>query len=70
LEELEYALDKINNPKALGDASLQLMQVVSQRLGEISTPSTAEKGVVIREILREAFERLRISGTRTDSAPE
>ncbi len=70
LEELETALDKINDPKALGDVSLAHMHAVSQRLVKNTPPSTMEKGTVIREVLREAFERLRAVGTRNDSAPE
>lgn len=70
IEELETALDKINDPKALDDVSLAQMQTVSQHLGKNRPPSTMEKGVVIRSVLREAFERLRAGGNRSDSAPE
>ncbi len=70
IEELETALEKINDPKVLGDGSLAHMQTISQRLGKNGPPSTMEKGTAIREVLREAFELLRAGGTRNDSAAE
>jgi Novel STAND NTPase 2 len=70
LEELESALDKINDPESLGTGILAYMQIVSRRLGRNAPPSTMEKGTVVREVLREAFELLRVGGTRNDSASE
>ncbi len=70
LEELDTALDTISDPKALGNGSLAYMQIVLQRLGKNTPPSTMEKGTVIREVLREAFEHLRAGSIRSDSAPE
>ena len=69
-KELEDILDCLNDPKALGDVSLRYMHVVSQRLELKPSPSTTERGQVIREILYEAFERLRATGVRSDTAPE
>lgn len=68
--ELEHALDKINDPRALGDANLRLMKTVTRRLKRDTGPSIVEKGMVIREVLNEAFERLRDGAIRVDSAPE
>jgi len=69
--DLEDALDKIHDLKALGEANLRLMKAVTQRLKRYAFPSIVEKGIVIREVLYEAFERLRGSTTtRNDSAPE
>jgi hypothetical protein len=69
-DELEVALDKIDDSQALGMTNLRLMRTVSQRLEKDTTLSTAKRGVVIREILNEALEHLRGSGSRTESAPE
>jgi len=70
IKELEDALDKINDPKALADGSLADMQIVLQRLGKNDLPSPTEKGVAIRAVLHEAFEGLRAGGIRSDSALE
>ena len=70
LEELDTTLDTINDPQALGSGSLAYMQIISQRLGNNASPSVMEKGVVVREVLREAHERLKASSIRSDSAPE
>lgn len=69
-KELEKLLGKINKQNELGRSSLQHMQTVAQRLAQNPSPSDAERGIVIREVLREAFERLRAHGTRSDSAAE
>ncbi len=67
VDELERALDKINDPKALGDANLRLMKTVTRRL-KMNTGSTiVEKGMVIRDVLNEAFERLRDGAIRIES---
>jgi len=69
-EELERALDNFDDVRALGETNLRLMNLVSQRLKMDNSRTVAEKGMVIRSILNEAFERLRGLGVRTDSAPE
>ena len=70
MDELDSALDKIDDPQALGMTNLRLMKTVSQRLGKDTTISTTKRGMTIREILNDALEQLRGSGSRTDSAPE
>ena len=67
-QELEIALDKMNDPVALGETNLRLLKIVSQRLKKDMLPSTIEKSMVIREILNEAFERLHGNGSQADSA--
>jgi hypothetical protein len=66
-EELENALDEIDNTAALGETNLQLLNLVSQRLKKETPPSAAEKGLVIRTILNEALEQLRGSQARSDT---
>lgn len=68
VEELEAALDKIDDVKDLGDTNLAHMRVITQRLQ--AGASSAEKGRVAREVLREALEQLKGDGQRTDSAPD
>lgn len=69
-DELETALEKINDPQALGMTNLRLMRVVFERLGKDSDLSNTKRGVIIREILQEALERLRGHGSRTDATAD
>jgi hypothetical protein len=66
-EELEYALDNIDDTAALGETNLRLMSLVSKRLRKDISLTAVEKGMAIRSILNEAFERLRCPGVRSDS---
>ncbi len=69
-DELENALNKLDDPAALGTSDLRLMKIVSQRFSKEKPPSAVEKGMAIREILNAALERLHGQGQRTDSAPD
>lgn len=68
-DELEKALDSIDDARALGTTNLRLMNLVARRLENAIAPSLVERGMVIRAILNEAFERLRGSLIRTDTDP-
>ncbi len=68
-EELEKALDSIDDARALGATNLRLMNLVARRLENAMAPSVVERGMMIRSILQEAFERLRGSQIRTDTDP-
>jgi hypothetical protein len=68
-EELEHSLDNIDDAGALGETNLRLMNLVSQRLRKDISPAVVEKGMAIRSILNEAFERLRGQAVRNDSDP-
>jgi hypothetical protein len=70
VEELERALNKINDLEALGNESLALMQIVLRRLRKNTTLTTLEIGTVVREVLTLAFERLKPAGIRSDAAAE
>ena len=69
VEELELALDKISDPRALGETNLRLLKSVSQRFSNENDTSTAERGMAIRAVLNEAFDRLRGTAVRSDSDP-
>jgi hypothetical protein len=68
-EELEHALDKIGDPRALGETDLRLMKTVSRRFSNENATSTVERGMAVREVLNEAFGRLRGPDVRSDSGP-
>lgn len=65
-EELQAALDEIDDLKTLGETNLRLMKTVTRRLADNPAASTVERGIVIREILTQAFERMRGPGIRSD----
>jgi hypothetical protein len=68
-EELEHALDNIDDAAALGETNLRLMSLVSKRLRKDISLTSMEKGIAIRSILNEALERMRGSIVRSDSDP-
>jgi AAA+ ATPase superfamily predicted ATPase len=70
VEELEEALNVMNDPTALGGTNLRLMKAVTGRLDDDIQPTAAEKGKVIRDVLNEAFEKLHGAGSRSDTAPD
>ncbi len=70
VDELGDALDKIDDPQALGMTNLRLLRTVSQRLAKDDTLTTMKRGMVIRKILNEALDHLRGSGSRIESATE
>lgn len=68
-EELERALDNLDDARELGKTDLRLLNLVFRRLKEVEHPSSVEKGMAIRTVLNEAFERLRGSAIRSDGNP-
>ena len=64
---VEKALVNLNDARFLGESNLKYLRVVADRLRKDSIPSTVETGMAVREVLIEAFERLRGSGTRHDT---
>jgi Novel STAND NTPase 2 len=68
-EELEHALDNLDDAAALGGTNLRLLSLISRRLRKDISPTVVEKGMVIRSILKEAFERLGDPAARSDSDP-
>jgi archaellum biogenesis ATPase FlaH len=66
-EAVEEALDKLNDPKELGKC--ELANIVPS-YDQQSALSEAEKGLQVRKMLNEAFERMHGSGVRQDSAAD
>lgn len=67
-EEVEKLLDSLDSLQRLGESNMRYLKIVSTRL---KNHSITEAGKVIREILKEAFEHTRGSGTiRQDSASD
>ncbi len=68
---VEKALNKINDNRILAECELKHLQVVSMRLNRaVTQPTPNDWSRVIREVLIEAFERMRSNGVRRDGAPE
>jgi hypothetical protein len=66
-EALEKALGKLNDPKKLG--ACELANIVSSG-GPQGTPTVVEKGLLLRKMLNDAFERMHGTGTRQDGASD
>jgi hypothetical protein len=66
-EALEKALGKLNDPKKLG--ACELANIVSSG-GPQGTPTVVEKGLLLRKMLNDAFERMQGTGTRQDGASD
>jgi AAA-like domain len=66
VKELESALEQTDDPQELGKSNLRFFTLVSRRI----TPDTSftQKGVIICDVLKEAHERMRGSGARTDGS--
>lgn len=70
VDELEKALKNMYNLADLGQTNLRLLKVVGQRLDGNISPTSIETGKIIRDIMREALERLRGPDMRTDADPK
>lgn len=70
IAELEEALDKIDNLKSLGESRLIYLTIVSQNLRKDIGSLPVEKGLIVRQVLKAAFERMRGSDIRNDSDPK
>jgi AAA-like domain len=67
VETLEEALDRLDDPNKLGEC--ELANIVSSR-GQQGTLVVVEKGLLVRKMLNEAFERMHGTGVRQDSASD
>lgn len=65
IEELEDTLEKIDDSRELGSSNFAIFANVLQRIPPDA--SVVQKGIVIRDVLKEAHERMRGSGVRTDN---
>ena len=72
-EEVEKALERFSDPVVLGASHLRSLASVSRRLQEQGHPPSVAVDVVgrvMRDVLREAWQRLRGTGERTDYAAD
>ena len=68
LQDVEDALEKLDDARALGETNLRFLNIVVSRQTNPST-STVERGLIIRAVLNDAFERLLGPIKRTDTDP-
>ncbi len=64
--ELKRLLKHLDKPEFLGASKLRHLNLVVLRVQHGDTPSTFQTGVVVREVLNEAFEKMRGPGMRLD----
>ncbi len=69
-EEVESVLDKLDDAQALGESDLRHLNIVTARTRKNAPLSTIERGMIVRAVLTEAFERMSGNGVRRDSAPD
>lgn len=69
-QEVKEALNKMDDPVALGGTNLQYLKAVTQRLNDGVLSSASERGKAIRDVLNEALKQLQGSGVRSDMAPD
>lgn len=67
-EDVESVLDKLDDPRFLGDSDLKHLKTVSMHIKQDSMTSQIERGMAVREVLNDALERLRGTGIRRDTA--
>jgi hypothetical protein len=70
IESFEKILNKLNDARGLGESVLARHPAISARIPAEKAKESITRGIVVREILKEAFERLQAQGTRQDTAPE
>lgn len=66
LEEVHEALKHLDKTSLLGASKLRHLKLVTERLNYGDTPLTFKTGLVVREVLNEAFEQMKGTGARAD----
>lgn len=66
IEDVENVLDQIDDSRALGESELKHLQIVIQRVKKQGAVAVIDRGLAVREVLKEAFDHLRGSGVRND----
>lgn len=67
---LEAILDHLNDARYLDESRLRQWQIVSRKLTNGQDTSSTERGMVVRKVLIEAYERMRGTGGRSDAAED
>jgi hypothetical protein len=67
---LEDILDNLDNAQKLGECDLRHLKLVSLRIKHGTAPLSIERGMAVREVLKEVFERLCGTGIRRDESPD
>lgn len=70
VDDMEHVLKVMKDLRRLGESGMQYLKVISRRLKNGTTSSATERGAAAREVLKEAFERLRGTDSRTDEAED
>jgi hypothetical protein len=69
IEDLKEALDNLNNNEFLANSKFASTYYVSMQCDRTTT-TVNQKGMIVRDFLKTALERIGSTGTRSDSAPE
>lgn len=68
VEDVEEALDNINDTRLLGESKLRNLKIAAVPSQQYTTPTSLEQGQAVRKVLNQALEHLRGNGIRRDSA--
>jgi len=69
VREVKEALDNLDDNNVLDSCALSEMHYIALRARN-SARSSLRKGMLVRDFLKSAFERMKPTGLRSDSAPE
>jgi hypothetical protein len=69
IEDIKEALDNLDNNEFLANSKFGGTYYVSMQCDRMTTTAN-QKGMIVRDFLKTAFERMRAIGTRSDSATE
>jgi hypothetical protein len=70
MKDLKDALDHLEDPEFLAESSLGSFQSISLQIANDVPNSSARRGMLVRDLLKKAFEKMRPSDIRNDSALE
>ncbi len=70
LKDVKDALDHLEDFEFLGKSELGKLQSVSLQIGSDTSANFSRRGVLVRDLLKTAFEQMKPGGLRSDSALE
>ncbi len=70
VEDMEKVLNNMKDLRLLGEGEMRYLKLVSRRTNNGTTSTATERGMAAREVLKEALERLRGTGSHNDQAED
>lgn len=70
LKDVKDALDHLEDTKFLGESKLGELQTIAVQIEGNAPEASSRRGVLVRNLLKAAFEQMKPGGLRSDSALE